>query len=442
MKDLTDVTLEDVVRYKGSRWKAKLDRAGVNRELLITELSKFLYDIPECRKVRAYILFGDGELMIDSSTTDYSTWLYNFYAKHLDLIDALKVEDGLDFPSFDDVKIKSVSTVIDNPAYREVEDLLADAQSSFRDQKRDVIDLEDTVSNAYRRISTLESKIALSTMDIESQEEKLSKIQPTTAYDLGGNLSDIDRALREYGFTPLTYSMYEDDNDVIVRFAVHPRLMYDQSVNRKPIEVMPFVMAMYIRSGNKINLESVYSLVKGGTWNAVHPHVARHCCWGSDLGRDVRKASVSGDYQTLISCFDRLVRSYNSGSPFITYSGYKRVANYTAMCGFKCDHRTEKLFNFIKDMTTRLVTCSDHILFRPYKFTDMLGADVLNEKTPEHIREAIQTYDDTVKRKYNEQQEAQSESESEERATAQTENTTEESDAIDVYDFTQDDIPF
>ena len=47
MKELTDVTLEDVVRYRGSRWKAKLDNAGVDRNRFIDQLAQFLNDIPD-----------------------------------------------------------------------------------------------------------------------------------------------------------------------------------------------------------------------------------------------------------------------------------------------------------------------------------------------------------------------------------------------------------
>lgn len=58
----------------------------------------------------------------------------------------------------------------------------------------------------------------------------------------------------------------------------------------------------------------------------LHPHVSSYTCWGSIEGQ-AQRAKESIDTVEYFSLLDRLLETYNSGSPFTPYEKYQRMKN-------------------------------------------------------------------------------------------------------------------
>lgn len=411
MKELTDVTLEDVVRYKGSRWKAKLKAAEVNLPEFISQLSTFLNDIPECRKLRAYTILGDGDLAIDTSRSDYSNIFYEYYMKIHKVLDSLKVDDGLDFPVFADFKSKSVMINTSNPEWSRVNEIVSVNQRNYTSKQDDCDYNNRQIDDAYENFRRSEETLSAAVIALDESTERLEKIEEHIEIDVGQVLTGLDSSLRANGFIPIAHRG-NDRGRVEILFSVYPRLMYDVSVNRKPLTTMPFLMQLSYES-NHIGLSLFKAIAKAGTYNAPHPHVASGVCWGSDLGRTVREAAVVGDYGKVIESLNKLTRSYHSGSPYITYGGYLRKLNYSSLCKYKSESSTLKLTRFINRFMDS-IDDHDWKFMRAVKTTDLLGTDILNDKTPEGVVQAIDLLDTKIKEKHSEQTSSEREEQEEE----------------------------
>ena len=320
-KSLEDITLEDFLKYKGSRWKKSLTDSGVDMEGLVADLATFLNDVPECRNVRAYVLFGDTprERVTDVDGYD-SDMLYEFYLKHEEILSSISVGNGVDIELFD-VNETVDSYTVPNPDVAEY--------------REEIVSINRKLDNRHSSISNLINDINSLASDVADYEIKVTEIKERieaksdddiTTVDMLGIVSD---GLKNNGFQLLKAKAY-DDGELDVKFSAPPRLMYDVNIpTRKPVNTLPLFFTICIGERRYLKPHALGRI--------YHPHVSEYnICWG-DMSIEANHAIKTNEFDTLFELLDKLIRNYNSGSPYITWSSVSRVANYNSMLRMNTD---------------------------------------------------------------------------------------------------------
>lgn len=356
LKKREELTLQDFVRLKGSRWKSALTTAGCDIDTIIAAIAQAEADIPAIVAIRCCWIFDVPNAEFDAST-DWLGLLYTAYMENEEEI------------------LNSVPTVGETP---EVEEYTGFEEAEIVLQNSELVALQSEVKTKeirikecvnYRQSSMQKAEQYLREiyqLDIKIQDAQesieLLKTLPAKTYNVKDTFDELQQwctANNAFMYKYIKTSHYDrhtqekkDRKDYSVNICVPPQEM--RNVNNPtelPIHSQPlhFRFHIHITDGHityKLEPAQQYN-ISYTHGNSTHPHVASYVCWGDQLDAEVYECYKKHD---IAGVFDRLVlliQNYNSGSPFVDWEEYKRTSSYEALL----KHNSSKLAKTVQHMS-------------------------------------------------------------------------------------------
>jgi len=338
IKPLEDVTLEDVLRLKGSRWKQKMIDAKIDMTKFLGALSMFLNDVPEFRKLRAFVILGTANEPINIEG-DYTDYLYDKYGSLHESLDTLSVTSS--------ATIDVGDTLTDDMGIIEVENtLLTDLKDTMVSHMRQA---DSSNSAGHGRMRDAQAKFNRASIEAKKAfdiKEQIKDIPATRKVNVVEKVNSFISGLAELDMYPLNLTVSRDGR-IHSSVFIKPRLMYDINTStRSPKMTQPMVIKLSSSNGMQyLRDKEVYSIRRQNNYGAFHPHIGEYICWG-DLSEPYNEACRTDDIIGIFKQVDKLLRAYNSGSPFVTWSGYDKIG-YNSLITSLDSAKSQQINSFV-----------------------------------------------------------------------------------------------
>lgn len=340
LKPYNELPLDYIIANGGGRWRKLLDNRECRQDY-IHNLKTFLNDVPECRKVPAYLMLGDTKTMPDTVDGTLDSF-YAFYSQIADMIDEVALDGGDEFSVTQPIGTGTGIGVV--TLYNYSREGLIEAIAAIGSR---IVGDAEAAERAYSDYRLYTGKIVKREVEFEDMSARLETMSDGELVNLDDRVADVADKMVALGFQP----MYINNTDTTIEIvmSVLPRLMYDVAGGRDPLMTLPMGMMLTIdKSDGAISL---YRKLRFATNYYNHPHIGNSICWGSIAG--IQKAELSGDYDTLLTQFDKLVRNYNSGSPYITYGAMKSTLSFNGQMKWNTDTKNDRVATYINKIISQ-----------------------------------------------------------------------------------------
>lgn len=383
VKAREDVTLEDVFRLKGSRWKSIIKELD-NENHFVESVGIFINSVPECRKLRAYVFLDSMKEMLPQHNGDVLEFLFDMYNKlGDDVLESMLVAKSSDISIVKaDIDIEKYEIV--NPEYDKIRSNIEKADDRIDMYRIRIVDkLHD--------IHVINDSIAECSIRRDEDIASLCGIKEIVAIDVNDMINNFVNTCIEAEMIPLTISIaIRGGKPVLLSdIVIQPRLMYDVNASsRAPIMTQPIM----VRIGHADGLYKA-SAIKGirshNRYDSYHPHISNNFICFGDAEAMYKNGQVQSDPSLIIKAIDSISRAYNSGSPFVTWYEHQRSLAMNGLLRLTKD-KYALINDFIKEvMLSSIKTVrssydfkeADYAVFLPVKFdmSNILGVDLVEK---------------------------------------------------------------